>query len=265
MTIKINHMSLSARNDDEPRSQTRIQSVSRAVSLLVAIAESSNGLTAKALSEKFGLSLPTTYHLLSTLWAEGMLAKDNARIFRLGPRAAVVAEAYNRLDSVPESYRDALQAIARRTGETTYLGAWRRGGVQVLDTAEGTQAVRVVGLDVGFTEDLHARASGKLLLAYASDDDRDAVLAGARLRKLTPHTITKKADLLAELAQVRNDGIAFDRQEFQLGVDCVSAPIWRGGRVAACITVSSPTHRFAETSDEIIRTLVQTTDELRDI
>jgi hypothetical protein len=101
--------------------------------------------------------------------------------------------------------------------------------------------------------------------ASMPEDERDGVLAGTRLRKLTPHTITKKSDLLSELAKIREDGIAFDRQEFQLGVDCVSAPIWRGGRVAACITVSSPTHRFAETSDEIIRTLVQVTDELRDI
>lgn len=235
------------------------------MSLLFAIAESDDGMTAKALSQQFDLSLPTTYHLLSTLWAEGVLAKDGSRVFRLGSRAGIVAEAYQRLNLVPPEYHEVLQSVARRTGETAYLGIWRRGGVQVLDTAEGTQAVRVVGLDVGFTQDLHARAGGKLLLAHASDDEREAALAAGRLRKLTPNTITKKSSLMAELATIREAGIAFDRQEFQIGVDCVSSPIWRGGRVAACMTVSTPSHRFELESSQIIQVLTQATESLRDI
>jgi IclR family acetate operon transcriptional repressor len=249
---------------DEPRSQTRIQSVSRAVTLLLAVAESPEGTTAKALSDRFELALPTTYHLLTTLWAEGMLTKDDLRIFRLGPRAAVIADAYQRLDSVPAEYHHALQSVVRRTGETAYLGVWRNNGVQVLETAEGAQAVRVVGLAVGYNEDMHARASAKLLLAFAPDDLRDSVVERMRLRRLTPHTITKKADLLHEFDQIRETGLSFDREEFQLGVRCVSAPIWRGDKVVACLTVSAPSHRFTETQDEVIATLQQVTADLRD-
>lgn len=255
-------MSVTEFEPDERRSQTRIQSVSRALSLLLAIAERPEGFTAKRLSEKFGLSLPTTYHLLSTMLAEGVLAKDDARVFRLGPRAAIIADAYQRLDRVPAEYQHALQTVARRTGETAYLGVWRSGGVQVLDTAEGTHAVRVVGLDVGYTEDLHARASGKLLLAFASDDIRENALRGKRFRRLTPHTITKKADLVAELDEIRAKGVSYDRQEFQEGIDCVSAPIWRGGRVSACITVSTPSERFEIAAEEIVATLTEITGAL---
>lgn len=258
-------MSLPVFQKSEPRTQTRIQSVSRAVALLLAVAESSDGLTAKVLSERVDLSLPTTYHLLTTLWADGMLVKDDSRVFRLGPRAAVIAEAYQRLSMVPASYRDALHSVARRTGETAYLGVWSRGGVRVLDTAEGTQAVRVVGLDAGYTDNLHARASGKLLLAFAPEEERDAILSGTRLRRLTPHTITTRTELLAELETIRKEGFSFDRQEFQLGVDCIAAAIWRGGRVAACITVSCPTHRFEEAKPKIIEVLTDVTENLRDL
>lgn len=244
---------------DEPRSQTRIQSVSRAVGLLLAVAESTDGETAKRLADQAGLSLATTYHLLTTLWADGMLAKDNSRVFRLGPKAGVIADAYQRFDWVPAEYRRALHSVANRTGETAYLGVWRNGGVQVLDKVEGAHAVRVVGLDVGFTEDVHARASGKLLLAFGSDEMRDMLLYRPRLRSVTPHTITKKSELLAEFATIRETGLAYDREEFQLGVKCVAAPLWRGDQVAACITVSAPSPRFDETEAAIVAALKNAT------
>lgn len=246
-------------NRNEPKSQTRIQSVSRAISLLMDIAESTDGDTAKHLADRSGLSLATTYHLLTTLWAEGILTKDERRVFRLGPRVGAIAEAYQRFGSVPAEYNQALQHVVRRTGEAAYLGVWRNGGVQVLDRVEGGHAVRVVGLDAGFTEDFHARASGKLLLAFASDDLRSSVLEQARLRKVTPHTITRKHDLLTEFAQIRETGFSFDHEEFNLGVTCVSAPLWRGSQVAACITVSAPTLRFKETESTIIEALQEAT------
>lgn len=244
---------------DEPRSQTRIQSVTRAINLLLAVAESPDGETARQLADRFDLSPATTYHLLTTLWAEGMLTKDGSRVFRLGPKAVVIADAYQRFDSVPAEYRKALHAVAESTGETAYLGVWRNGGVQVLDKVEGVHAVRVVGLDVGFTKDVHARASGKLLLAFASEELRTSVLKRTHLRHVTPHTITRKADLLAEFAKIREAGLSFDREEFCLGVKCVSAPLWRGGEVVACITVSAPSQRFDETQESIIAALRQAT------
>lgn len=253
-------MTNNAQSLDEPRSQTRIQSVSRAVTLLAGVADTPEGVTAKALADRFGLSLPTTYHLLTTLWAEGMLVKDEHRVFRLGPRVGVIADAYQRTDAVPQSYRRALHEVVKKTGETGYLGVWRGNVVKVLETAEGAHAVRVVGLDAGYSEDMHARASGKLLLAFADDELRASLVNDLRLRKLTPHTITKKSHLIAELAEIRATGLSFDREEFQLGVECVSAPIRHDGRVVACITVSVPVQRFSATRDEVIAALVETTE-----
>jgi len=245
----------------EVKSQTRIQSVSRAVQVLLAVAEA-DGLRANEVSERFGLSLPTTYHLLTTLAAEGLVTKDEGRYFRLGPRAAVIAESYARADAVPTQYSRALDALAMTTGETTYLSVWRNGAVKVLATAEGAHAVRVVGLSAGYSNNIHARASGKLLLAFASPEVRAAAVQRMRFTKLTPNTITNKAAFLAELEATRERGFAFDRQEFQLGVDCVSFPIFQSGHVVACITVSSPSQRFAETEHELIKRVGEVTAQL---
>jgi len=249
------------REDSDLTSQTRIQSVSRAVQILLAVAES-EGLRAKEVSERFGLSLPTTYHLLTTLAAEGMVAKDDGRYFRLGPKAAIISAAYSRSDSVPPSYVRAINSLAQSTGETTYLSVWRSGAVKVLATAEGAHAVRVVGLDAGYSDNIHARASGKLLLAFAPPDARESAIQRMRFTPLTPNTITSKRKFRQELDAVRQRGYSFDRQEFQIGVDCVCFPIFLSDQVVSCITISAPSTRFVDTEEELIARLAEATAEL---
>ena len=64
--------------------------------LLRAVATSADGLQAKEVARQFGLSLPTAYHLLNTLDSEGMLFKDERRRYLIGPKASVIADAFNR-------------------------------------------------------------------------------------------------------------------------------------------------------------------------
>ena len=225
------------------------------MALLVAIAESEDGATAKQLSQRFGLSLPTTYHLLTTLWADGMLAKDDGTVFRLGPQAGVIARAYDRAAAIPQSYRSALHEVANLTGETAYLSVWHGHAVRIVDTVEGSQSVRVAGLEAGYSDNLHARASGKMLLALATPEQRAAALAGRALVARTPNTITDPDELTAELTAIQKAGIAFDRQEFELGIDCIAMAFAQQNGPIACVTVSIPSQRFEARREEVIATL----------
>ena len=248
-------VTLETQAEREPQGQTRIQSASRAMRILLAVAASEDGMQAKEVAREFGLSLPTAYHLLNTLESEGVLFKDERRRYLIGSRASVIADAFNRGNTVSERQLKALHLLAETTGETAYLSAWRRGEIVVLATVEGSQAVRVVGLNAGYSENIHARASGKLLLAFSQDEIRDSIVKGLVLRRLTDATITNRAELRRELDRIRAAGIAFDRQEFQESVECVSAPILENGEVVACFTVSTPAARFVKRSDKIIEDL----------
>jgi len=66
-----------------------------------------------------------------------------------------------------------------------------------------------------------------------------------KLAALTPHTITNRQALQAELAQVRQQGWAMSWEELELGLAAVGAPIrGRDGNVIAAISVSGPTARI---------------------
>lgn len=233
-------------------SGTTIQSVSRAIKLLMGVAQSTDGLQAKEAADHLGLSVPTAYHLLNTMAGEGMLFKDASKRYRLGPAAAAIAHGVSAEDVVPAYFTQALRELASATGETAYLSAWSNRQIRVLETIEGAHAVRVGNLAVGYTDNIHTRASGKVLLAFAREDFRAAVLDSMSFTKLTAETITLRSDFISQLEAVRNEGVAYDHQEFAVGVDCVAAPIWVGGSVVAAFTVSVPSSRFQETRAEVV-------------
>jgi DNA-binding IclR family transcriptional regulator len=86
-------------------------------------------------------------------------------------------------------------------------------------------------------------ALGKAMLAFGPPQSvRDVIEKG--LQRRTPYTIAYPKLFLDELARVRKDGVAYDREEVALGLTCVAAPVLRGERAVAAVSVSGPTGRF---------------------
>jgi IclR family transcriptional regulator, acetate operon repressor len=223
---------------------TTIQSVARASRILLAVARSEQGLTATEVAKKHSLTLSTAHHLLSTLTREGLLSKVEGKRYEIGPAGMDIANSATLRPRSLRSHRDALRRLADLTQETTFLTGWHHKRIRILATVEGAQAVRVAGLEVGFDRSAHARAGGKLLLAFTTDEVREGVLGHSELVRHTVNTITDRALLDAEFEHIRADDIALDREEFQEGVVSLSAPVRRDGQVVAALTVSMPSGRF---------------------
>lgn len=127
----------------------------------------------------------------------------------------------------------------------------------MLARAEGTLAVRVSLPTNGVYVDAHARAGGKVLLAYAPEDLREEYLARHHLRPLTPSTIVDQRQFEAELERIRERGYGFDEEEFIAGVSCIAVPIIRDG-VLFVYSISLPAQRFVERRQELTRALTAT-------
>lgn len=223
---------------------TTIASVKKALRILSEVARSSSGATASDVARALGLPLPTTYHLLNTLTEEAALTKAADRRYRLGPRIGALSAAYFEQTEPDERALAPMRWLAEETGETAYLSGWRGADIEVLASAEGRHAVRVAGLQRGTHGHAHARASGKLLLAHASETLRSAYLSRHDLTAVTPNTITSLERLEREFEQIRSRGYAVDGEEFVLGVACVSAPIVFDETIIGAYTVTAPVERF---------------------
>jgi DNA-binding IclR family transcriptional regulator len=234
----------------------RVQSVARAMAILGAVADSPHGLRAMEIAAALGLGRQATYHLLHTLVACGMLTRNRQNLYVLGLRTASLADAFERQMALPEHLAPLVRRIAAETGETAYAAGWRAGEIVNLVSAPGSNPIQAMTVPQGFSGHAHARATGKLLLAHAPDDLRERYLAGHELAPRTPHTVTSRDALDAELARVRADGFATDRQEFAPGLCCLAVPI---GRTAAgfAIGLSAPVDRFEARFGDYLRIMLE--------
>ncbi len=98
---------------------------------------------------------------------------------------------------------------------------------------------------VGKRSPAHCSSLGKVLLAGMPASEVEALYSKTRLEARTPHTLTRRKDLIASLAQIRAHGYATDREELEPGLCCAAAPVFdRTGSVVAALSVSGPTSRL---------------------
>jgi DNA-binding IclR family transcriptional regulator len=231
--------------DTDTPTGTRIRSVSRAARLLLLVAAlPEEQCTIKRLADELATSVPTVYHLVNTLIDSGLLTRDERRRFQLGISAGALSVAYQNQTAPAPELLAPLRRIVELTGENAYLSAWRHGSPVVVASLPGANPVQVTNLRPGYQGAAHARASGKVLLAFSSDADRESYLGDNQLVALTRRTITDRRLLDKELTQVAASGYATESEEHSLGVACISVPVMRLGLLLGAYTIQAPVERY---------------------
>jgi DNA-binding IclR family transcriptional regulator len=114
----------------------------------------------------------------------------------------------------------------------------------IIYKAESPNQVLTVNPPVGSVSECHCSAIGKCLLAFNKDVDL-AVYEKHPLASHTIYTITTIEGLEAELKRTRECGYAIDREELEIGLTCIGAPILdSSGEAVAAISLSGPSSRI---------------------
>jgi len=242
--------------DGAAQARPRVQSAARAVSILLAIAQSERGLTTKEIAETVGIGRQATYHLLHTLVGAGTLAKSDGNRYILGPRIGTLAEGFRRQLDPGKHLEPILREMTERTGETCYVTGWWSDEISVLAITRGTKPIRAAEIGLGHVSHAHARASGKLLLAYLSPTARREYLESHDLVPMTANTITDQAQLEEEFTRIRERGYSEDQEEYAIGLCCVAVPV-DGGRSPFALAISAPRERFLEERDQYMSALAE--------
>ena len=222
--------------------------------ILVAVAASPRGLTAREISERLGINRPTAYHLLRTLNDEAFLMRGSDRRYRLGLRVGTLAEGFARQLAPDESLTPFVRLLAERTKEMTYLTVRRGVDVILLTFSVARHTIQARAPVLGLLDDIHARSSGKVSLAFASPGALEEYFETHELRRLTPMTITDRSEFERELEQIRRQGYAIVREE--IGVCTMAAPIDRGASPFV-LALSAPTERFDANFDAYLAALLE--------
>ncbi|MFR9674696.1 IclR family transcriptional regulator [Streptomyces sp. TR02-1] len=195
---------------------------SRLLALLDAFDGEHRSLGLSALARRAGLAPPTAHRLVAELVAWGALVRQPSGNYVIGRRLwdiGLLAPSPSDLQQIASPF---LHDIYAATRATVHLAV--REGTQVLyvDRLMGHASVPVVST-VGTRLPMHPTGVGKVLLAHAPDDVRDAVLAD--LAPVTPYTVTQQGRLLADLRHVHSRGFAQTVEEMSLGACSVAVPV----------------------------------------
>jgi DNA-binding IclR family transcriptional regulator len=222
---------------------SNLRSVTRALRSLELIGEAGE-LGVTELGRRLGVHKATASRLAATLAEHGFVERDPVtERYRLGfALVALAGSATANLDLV-RTARPVLEELAERTRETVNLGVRSGDGVVYLDQVSGARSIVSVSW-VGRRTSLHDTSNGKVLLAFAANDDVDRVLAGA-LERRTSNTIVDPGRLREQLATVRERGWAQTLEELEEGLNAVAAPVRDAdGSVVAALSVSGPAFRM---------------------
>lgn len=154
---------------------------------------------------------------------------------------------YNKNAIIKEKVQFLLEEIFKVSDEITYLVRLEGDKLVFIDSLKPNHSLNVEARDE-MVESIHSTSLGKLFLAYNLISIDSIVL-----NSYTVHTITDKEILQKEIDNIKVKGLAYDNEEFILGVRCVSMPIFdKGGEMIAAIGVSMPLARYTEQKMKLI-------------
>ena len=221
--------------DIEPRSAL-VPAVDRAITLLRLLEDGGGGHGVSELSRRSRLHKSTVHDILHTLCHHRLVEQDPAtKRFRLAAGLLEFsAHVRERLD-LRRAARAHLGELARRTGETIFLGTFDGDHVMIVDREESRHDLKITS-SVGRRIPHCAGAFGKVFLAAMPPAERDRLLKRRPLRAFTPRSVTDPEAYGRDLARVRRDGFALDDEEYLDGVRAAAAPIVdSAGRVVGAL------------------------------
>ncbi|MFI1169897.1 IclR family transcriptional regulator [Streptomyces sp. NPDC020801] len=223
-----------------------VQSVDRAISVLEILAQRGEAGVSEVAAE-IDVHKSTAFRLLGALEARGLVEQAGERgKYRLGFGIVRLAGAVTGRLDITQQGRPVCERLAEEIGETVNIAVMREHYAINLYQVRGPAAVAAHNW-VGELTPLHATSSGKVLLAYLPAQERAELLAGAGMKKVTPHTITAKSTLEKNLAEARERGYAFTLEELEIGLHAMAAPVRnQDGQVVAALSASGPSYRLTE-------------------
>lgn len=223
------------------RSELQNSPVLRAFKLFAYVAQAPEPPMLAELSRAVALPKPTSYRLALMLEAAGYLHKDPHTLrYSVGPKFEDVALCGLRNGGAGGARRRIMEGLAQRLGSRVNFVVMRAGELAFVEWVDSTSALRV-DLKPEARVPVHCSASGKLLMAHASQALLLRFLKSAPYRAYTKRTITTARSLEREFERIRARGHGEDDQEFIPGVNCLAVPV-RNDRdeVVAALAAMAP-------------------------
>lgn len=228
-----------------------IRSVSHALDILESFTRTEDELGVTELSKRLGLHKNNVFRLLATLEHRGYIEQNKkSESYRLGPKTLQLGAIFIEQRECRRQARPILEDLMAASGETAVVAVLRGHKVIYMDSVETGKTVRAVSR-IGAMLPAHCAAAGKAMLAALPLAELERLYPEVNLPPLTDKSIKTRDALLEELKKVAEKGYALEREEAELDVRSIAAPVRDfSGNVIAAVGIISPAHRLTDEQRE---------------
>jgi IclR family acetate operon transcriptional repressor len=194
-----------------------------------------------------GWNKSSVHKILVTLNYHGFLERNEAtKKYSLGVALVRCGQAVLNNLHVNHSAKSFLKELSDFSGETANLAVLYGSKMVIVDVVESPVQLRV-SPPIGTTAPLTAKSNGKAVLAWLPESEVDKIIQTDGLPAWTKNSIVKMKLYQNDLAEIRKQGYATDFEEFQEGINAVSAPVFNSqGQVVATLSVVGPAFRMTK-------------------
>ncbi|ONH60746.1 IclR family transcriptional regulator [Frankia sp. CcI49] len=218
--------------------------VDKALLLVRSLAGEGREIGVSELARRTQMTKSTAFRLLAILQRNEFVERVGSD-YRLSPHVSDLGSCvYGPTTSlVHDKLLPYLVDLYEHTHETVHLAVLHGDEVAYINKIHGHRAARSPSR-IGTRLPAHCTGVGKAMLAF-TPATAEIISRTATLPARTEYSISDSGLLRAELGRIREDGIAYDRQEAALGLSCVAVPVMGLARQPlAALSVAGPHQRF---------------------
>jgi len=233
-------------NADAPVTPT-VQVIERMFALMDVLASREEAMSLKDISEKTGLHPSTTHRILNDLTTGRFVDRPHPGTYRLGMRLLELGNLVKSRLNVRDAALIPMRDLHKLIQQPVNLSLRQGDEIVYIERAyserSGMQVVRAIG---GHAP-LHLTSVGKLFLAAEDPQKVRAYATRTGLSGNTKNSLTQLSSLERELSKIRENGVAHDNEELELGVRCMAAGIYDDqNRLVAGLSISAPAGRLED-------------------
>lgn len=223
-----------------PAAAPPVKSALRTLDVIEFVVAHRQGVVAQDIAGALGIPVSSLSYLLTTLADRGYLVRAGRR-YLPGPGLERLRAPQGSL-TLADRVAPLVRALKGELNETASFMVQRGWEVEALVTEASDQALRYA-VDPGTRRALHALAAGKVILAGLGEAELARYFAETTRAVFTPATRTSEADVRADIARVRAEGVAVAREEATAGIVGTAVPVRLDGTLAGAFSVAVPAVR----------------------
>lgn len=194
----------------------------RVVQILAAFRAEDDGVGTSELARRTGLPKSTVHRILTALVEEGLLERHGQEV-RLGLRLFEIGQRVPRQRVLRDAALPYMADLREATRQTIHLAVLEGDEVVYVEILHSPGGPRLPSR-VGGRMPAHATGVGKAILAFSPPEVVHRVLVG-ELARVSERTTVVPGLLRRELARIRQEGVAYDREESGPGIVCAASPV----------------------------------------